>query len=58
VPQLLEAAMFVAVSMYSTMGKGAARWWRALWLVWVVVVWAAQPSQAQRLIWLGTLPGG
>jgi probable HAF family extracellular repeat protein len=50
--------MFVATSMYSTMGKGAARWWRALWLVWVVVVWAAQPSQAQRLIWLGTLPGG
>jgi probable HAF family extracellular repeat protein len=31
------------------MGKGAARWWHALWLVWMVVA---------RLIWLGTLPGG
>jgi probable HAF family extracellular repeat protein len=50
--------MFVATSVHSTMGKGAARWWRALWLAWVVVAWAAQPSQAQRLIWLGTLPGG
>jgi probable HAF family extracellular repeat protein len=50
--------MFVATSMHSTMGKGAARWWRALWLVWVVVAWAAQPSLAQQLIWLGTLPGG
>jgi probable HAF family extracellular repeat protein len=29
--------------------------WRALWLVWAVVAWAAQPSLAQRLIWLGTL---
>jgi probable HAF family extracellular repeat protein len=54
----LEAAMFATVSVHSTMGKGAARWWRALWLVWVVVAWAAQPSLAQRLIWLGTLPGG
>jgi hypothetical protein len=50
--------MFVATSVHSTMGKGAARRWRALWLVWVVVAWAAQPSLAQRLIWLGTLPGG
>jgi probable HAF family extracellular repeat protein len=49
--------MFVATSVHGTMGKGAARWWRALWLVWVVVAWAAQPSQAQRLIWLGTLGG-
>jgi probable HAF family extracellular repeat protein len=31
------------------MGKGAARWWHALWLVWMVVA---------RLTWLGTLPGG
>jgi uncharacterized membrane protein len=37
--------------------KGAARWWHALWLVWVVVAWAALPSLAQRLIWLGTLGG-
>jgi probable HAF family extracellular repeat protein len=43
--------------MRSTMGKGAACRWRALWLVWVVVAWAAQPSQAQRLTWLGTLGG-
>jgi probable HAF family extracellular repeat protein len=50
--------MFVATFMHSTMGKGAARRWRALWLAWVVVAWAAQPSLAQRLIWLGTLPGG
>jgi len=50
--------MFVATSMHSTMGKGAARRWRALWLAWVVVAWAAQPSLAQQLIWLGTLPGG
>jgi probable HAF family extracellular repeat protein len=50
--------MFVATSVHSTMGKEAARRWRALWLVWVVVAWAAQPSLAQRLIWLGTLPGG
>jgi probable HAF family extracellular repeat protein len=50
--------MFATVSVHSTMGKGAARWWRALWLVWVVVAWAAQPSLAQRLTWLGTLPGG
>jgi probable HAF family extracellular repeat protein len=50
--------MFVAVSVHSTMGKGAARRWHALWLVWVVVAWAAQPSLAQRLIWLGTLGGG
>jgi probable HAF family extracellular repeat protein len=49
--------MFVATSVHSTMGKGAARRWRALWLVWVVVAWAAQPSLAQRLIWLGTLGG-
>ncbi len=49
--------MFATVSVHSTMGKGAARWWRALWLVWVVVAWAAQPSLAQRLIWLGTLGG-
>jgi probable HAF family extracellular repeat protein len=55
--QLLEAAMFTAVSVHGTMGKGAARRWRALWLVWVVVAWAAQPSLAQRLIWLGTLGG-
>jgi probable HAF family extracellular repeat protein len=54
----LEAAMFATVSVHGTMGKGAARWWRALWLVWVVVAWAALPSLAQRLIWLGTLPGG
>jgi probable HAF family extracellular repeat protein len=32
----------------STMGKGAARWWHALWLVWMVVA---------RLTWLGTLGG-
>jgi probable HAF family extracellular repeat protein len=49
--------MFTAVSVHGTMGKGAARWWRALWLAWVVVAWAALPSQAQRLIWLGTLGG-
>jgi probable HAF family extracellular repeat protein len=49
--------MFATVSVHSTMGKGAARRWRALWLAWVVVAWAAQPSQAQRLIWLGTLGG-
>jgi probable HAF family extracellular repeat protein len=30
------------------MGKGAARWWHALWLVWMVV---------ERLTWLGTLGG-
>jgi probable HAF family extracellular repeat protein len=30
------------------MGKGAARWWHALWLVWMVVA---------RLTWLGTLGG-
>jgi probable HAF family extracellular repeat protein len=53
----LEAAMFAAVSVHSTMGKGAAHRWRALWLAWVVVAWAAQPSLAQRLIWLGTLGG-
>jgi probable HAF family extracellular repeat protein len=47
-----------ATSVHGTMGKGAARRWRALWLVWVVVAWAAQPSLAQQLIWLGTLPGG
>jgi probable HAF family extracellular repeat protein len=50
--------MFVATSVHGTMGKGAARRWRALWLVWVVVAWAALPSLAQQLIWLGTLPGG
>jgi probable HAF family extracellular repeat protein len=50
--------MFATVPVHSTMGKGAARWWRALWLAWVVVAWAAQPSLAQRLTWLGTLPGG
>jgi probable HAF family extracellular repeat protein len=50
--------MFATVSVHSTMGKGAARRWRALWLVWAVVAWAAQPSLAQRLTWLGTLPGG
>ena len=49
--------MFVATPVHGTMGKGAARWWRALWLVWVVVAWAAQPSLAQQLIWLGTLGG-
>jgi len=49
--------MFATVSVHSTMGKGAARWWRALWLAWVVVAWAAQPSLAQRLTWLGTLGG-
>ncbi len=49
--------MFVATSMHGTMGKGAARRWRALWLVWVVVAWAALPSLAQRLTWLGTLGG-
>jgi probable HAF family extracellular repeat protein len=49
--------MFVATPVHGTMGKGGARQWRALWLVWVVVVWAALPSQAQRLIWLGTLGG-
>jgi probable HAF family extracellular repeat protein len=43
--------------VHSTTGKGAARRWHALWLVWVVVAWAAQPSQAQQLIWLGTLGG-
>jgi probable HAF family extracellular repeat protein len=46
-----------ATSVHSTMGKGAARRWHALWLVWVVVAWAAQPSLAQRLTWLGTLGG-
>jgi probable HAF family extracellular repeat protein len=50
--------MFTAVSVHGTMGKGAARRWRALWLAWVVVAWAALPSLAQQLIWLGTLPGG
>jgi probable HAF family extracellular repeat protein len=49
--------MFVATSVHGTMGKGAARRWRALWLAWVVVAWAAQPSLAQQLIWLGTLGG-
>jgi probable HAF family extracellular repeat protein len=49
--------MFATVSVHSTMGKGAARWWRALWLVWVVVAWAALPSLAQRLTWLDTLDG-
>jgi len=49
--------MFTAVSVHGTMGKGAARRWRALWLAWLVVAWAALPSLAQRLIWLGTLPG-
>jgi probable HAF family extracellular repeat protein len=49
--------MFTAVSVHGTMGKGAARRWRALWLAWVVVAWAALPSQAQQLIWLGTLGG-
>jgi probable HAF family extracellular repeat protein len=49
--------MFVATPVHSTMGKGAASWWRALWLAWVVVVWAALPSLAQQLIWLGTLGG-
>jgi probable HAF family extracellular repeat protein len=39
------------------MGKEAARRWRALWLAWVVVAWAALPSLAQQLIWLGTLGG-
>ena len=43
--------------VHSTMGKGAARWWHALWLVWAVVAWAALPSLAQQLIWLGTLGG-
>ncbi len=43
--------------VHSTTGKGAARRWHALWLVWVVVAWAAQSSQAQRLTWLGTLGG-
>jgi len=46
-----------ATSVHSTMGTGAARWWRALWLVWAVVAWAALPSLAQQLIWLGTLGG-
>jgi probable extracellular repeat, HAF family len=46
-----------AISVHGNLDKGAARWWRALWLAWVVVAWAAQPSLAQRLIWLGTLPG-
>jgi probable HAF family extracellular repeat protein len=50
--------MFTAVSVHGTMGKGATRRWRALWLVWAVVAWAALPSLAQQLIWLGTLPGG
>jgi len=50
--------MFVATPVHGTMGKGAARRWRTLWLAWVVVAWAAQPSLAQQLIWLGTLPGG
>jgi probable HAF family extracellular repeat protein len=49
--------MFTAVSVHGTMGKGAARRWRALWLAWVVVAWAALPSLAQQLIWLGTLGG-
>jgi probable HAF family extracellular repeat protein len=49
--------MFVATSVHGTMGKGAARRWRALWLAWVVVAWAALPSLAQQLIWLGTLGG-
>ena len=47
-----------AISVHSNLDKGAARWWRVLWLAWVVVAWAALPSLAQRLIWLGTLPGG
>jgi probable HAF family extracellular repeat protein len=49
--------MFATVSVHSTMGKGAARWWHALWLVWMVIAWAALPSLAQPLIWQGTLPG-
>jgi probable HAF family extracellular repeat protein len=49
--------MFVATSVHGTMGKGAARRWRALWLAWVVVAWAALPSLAQQLTWLGTLGG-
>jgi len=49
--------MFVTTSVHSTMGKGGARRWRALWLAWVVVAWAALPSLAQQLIWLGTLGG-
>jgi probable HAF family extracellular repeat protein len=49
--------MFATVSVHSTMGKGAARWWRVLRLVWVVVAWVAQPSLAQRLTWLDTLDG-
>jgi probable HAF family extracellular repeat protein len=53
----LEAAMFATVSVHSTMGKGAVRRWRALWLVWVVVAWAALPGLAQRLTWLDTLDG-
>jgi probable HAF family extracellular repeat protein len=46
-----------ATPVHSTMGKGAARRWHALWLVWVVVAWAALPSLAQRLTWLDTLDG-
>jgi probable HAF family extracellular repeat protein len=49
--------MFATVSVHSTMDKGAARWWHALWLVWMVIAWAALPSLAQPLIWQGTLPG-
>jgi probable HAF family extracellular repeat protein len=45
--------MFATVSVHSNLDKGAARWWRVLRLVWVVVAWVAQPSLAQRLIWLG-----
>jgi probable HAF family extracellular repeat protein len=43
--------------VHSNLDKGAARWWRALRLLWAVVAWAAQPSRARRLIWLGTLGG-
>jgi probable HAF family extracellular repeat protein len=46
-----------ATPVHSNLDKGAARWWRALWLVWVVVAWAALPSLAQRLTWLDTLDG-
>jgi probable HAF family extracellular repeat protein len=46
-----------AISVHSNLDKGAARWWRVLRLVWVVVAWAALPSLAQRLIWPGTLGG-
>jgi probable HAF family extracellular repeat protein len=45
-----------AIPVQALWAKGL-RWWRALWLAWVVVAWAALPSLAQRLTWLDKLDG-